>query len=303
LSYLIWEHEEVTQEMLDADYASTVNRLVAMTVLKGAHFDLDNHTLFDELKALVVDGPGWAFVRKFDKAKDGRKAVLALKAQAEGLSSTLTHKTKAYASIASAVYRGPRRGFTFANYVSVHQEAHNKLFVCKVAVEDSKKVDDFLNGIQDPGLMVGKTVVLSDPLKLGDFKACQQYLSTLIMNMSNHAKSRSGERNASSATTRGGGGDNSALINRVKGGQYTDAQFWLFSKEEKDRMACYREEESKKKKMGKRKASNTKRWLAKSQSERNEAEDAADGNGEEIISGNGAQFGINGNRNKKSKKS
>lgn len=210
LSYLIREHEEVTQEMLDADYASTVNRLIATTVLDGAHFDLDNRMLYGELKALVVDGPGWAFIRKFDKAKDGRKAVLALKAQAEGLSSTLTRKMKAYASIASAVYRGPRRGFTFTDYVSVHQEAHNELFDCKVAVEDSKKVDDFLNGIQDPGLVVGKTVVLSNPLKLGDFEACQQYLSTLVANMSNRAKS-SGDCNASLAT-RGGGGDNSALI-------------------------------------------------------------------------------------------
>jgi hypothetical protein len=93
-------------------------------VFEGAHFDFDNRMLYNELKALVVDGPGWwAFVRKFDKAKDGRKMVLALKAQAEGLSSTLTRKMKAYASIASAVYHGPRRGFTFADYVSVHQEA------------------------------------------------------------------------------------------------------------------------------------------------------------------------------------
>jgi hypothetical protein len=107
LSYLIREHEEVMQEMLDADYASTVDHLVATMVLEGAHFDLYNRTLYNELKALIVDGPGWAFVRKFDKAKDGRKAVLALKAQAEGFSSTLTCKTKAYASIASAVYRGP----------------------------------------------------------------------------------------------------------------------------------------------------------------------------------------------------
>jgi hypothetical protein len=260
--------------------------------------------LYNELKALVVDGPGWAFIRNFDKAKDGRKAVLALKAQAEGLSSILTRKTKAYASIASAVYCGPCRGFTFADYVSVHQEAHNKLYDCKVTVEDSKKVDDFLNGIQDPGLVVGKTVVLSNPLKLGNFDACQQYLSTLVANMSNGAKS-SGERTASSATRGGGGGDNSALINRVKGGQYTDAQFRSFSKEEKDRVARYREEskKKKKKKKGKRKARNTKRRLAKAQSERDEAEDAADGNGEESTSGNGAQFGVNGNRNKKSKKS
>jgi hypothetical protein len=116
--------------------------------------------------------------------------------------------------------------------------------------------------------------------------------------MSNRAKS-SGERNASSATR--GGGDNSALIDRVKGGQYTDAQFRSFTKEEKDRVARYREE-TKKKKKGKRKARNTNRRLAKAQSKRDEAEDAADGNGEENTSGNGAQFGANGNRNKKAKK-
>jgi hypothetical protein len=159
-------------------------------------------------------------------------------------------------------------------------------------------VDDFFNGIlQDPGLVVGKTVVLSDPQKLGDFEACQQYLSTLIANMSNRAK-LSGDCNASSAT-RGWGGDNSALIDLVKGGQYTDAQYQSFSKEEKDCVACYREE-SKKKKKWKRKARNTKRRLAKAQSECNEAQDAADVDGEESTSGNGAQFGANGNRNKKS---
>jgi hypothetical protein len=118
-------------------------------------------------------------------------------------------------------------------------------------VEDSKKVDDFLNGIQDPGLMVGKTVVLSNPFKLGDFEACQQYLSTLVANMSNHAKYR-GERNGSSAIWEGAG-DNSTLIDRVKGGQ-----FQSFSKEEKDCVARYWEE-SKKKKKGKRNAQNMKR--------------------------------------------
>jgi hypothetical protein len=180
----------------------------------------------------------------------------------------------------------------------VHQEAHNELYDCEEEVKESKKVDDFLNGIQDPGLVVGKIVILSDPQKLGDFEACQQYLSTLVANMSNRAKS-SGERNASSAT-RGGGGDNSALIDKVKGGQYTDAQFRSFTKEEKDRVARYCEEHKKKKK-GKRKARNAKRRLAKAQSERDDAEAADDGDGEENTSGNGAQFGANGNRNKKAK--
>jgi hypothetical protein len=182
--------------------------------------------------------------------------------------------------------------------VTVHQEAHNELLDCGEAVMETKKVDDFLKGIQDQGLQVGKTVVLSDPLKLGDFEACQQYLSTLVANMSNQSKS---ERNVSS-TTRSGGGDNSSLIDKIKGGQYTDAQFRSFSKEEKDRVARYREETRNKKK-SKRKFAAKKRKLAKAQSEREAAETEADGAAEETTSttGAGAQFGGNGNRAKKSK--
>jgi hypothetical protein len=176
--------------------------------------------------------------------------------------------------------------------------AHHELYDCKEEVKESKKVDDFLKGIQDPTLQVGKTVVLSDPAKLEDFEATQQYLSTLVANMSNQSQS---ERHVSSAS-RGGGGDHSSLIDRVKGGQYTDAQFRSFSKEEKDRVARYREETRKNKK-SKRKHSARKRKLAKAKSDRDDSEEA-DGAAEEeteTTSGSGAQFGANGNRAKKSK--
>jgi hypothetical protein len=93
-------------------------RLIATTALNGTHFELDNRTLYDEFKPLVVDGPGWSFIKKFDRTKNGRGAVLALKSQAEGTSAKLTRKQTAYASLASSTYLGPRKGFTFANYVS-----------------------------------------------------------------------------------------------------------------------------------------------------------------------------------------
>jgi hypothetical protein len=51
-------------------------------------------------------------------------------------------------------------------------------------LSETKKVRDFLKGIQDLTLLVGKMVVLSDPAKMADFKVCQQYLSTLIENTS-----------------------------------------------------------------------------------------------------------------------
>jgi hypothetical protein len=94
----------------------------------------------------VVDGPGWSFVRKFDKHKDGRGAVLALKTQAEGTSAKITRKQSAYASITSSAYHGPRKGFTFANYVTLHQAAHNELLDLDESVAETKKVSNFLRG-------------------------------------------------------------------------------------------------------------------------------------------------------------
>lgn len=299
LLYLVREHGDVTPEIAAAVYASTVDRLVATTVHAGAHYDLDNRTLYDELKPLVVDGPGWAFVRRFDKAKDGRAAVLALKAQAEGPAAEQVRIAKAYASISTAVYRGQRRGFKFSDYVTLHQEAHNELFDLKESLSETKKVRDFLKGIQDPTLVVGKTVVLSDPAKLSDFELCQQYLSTLVENTSVQAKT---ERNVSSAHRSGGGGEgspNGSLVDRIKGGQYSSEQFKSLTKEEKDRVARYREE-SKKKKSAKKKSKAHKRRLSKATTERDESEDAE--GQEEETSGAGSQFGQNGNRNKKSKK-
>ena len=89
MTYLLHEHEVVTQEMLDADYPTMQERLIATTALSGAHFELNNRTLYNEFKPLMVDGPGSSFVKRFNRSKDGRSAVLALKAQAEGTSAKL----------------------------------------------------------------------------------------------------------------------------------------------------------------------------------------------------------------------
>jgi hypothetical protein len=94
---------------------------------------------------------------------------MALKTQAEGASSSkiMRSKTKAYASIRNALYRGLRtKGCTFANYVTIHQEAHNALLDLKETLSETKQVADILAGIQDPSLQVGKrTVILSNPAK------------------------------------------------------------------------------------------------------------------------------------------
>ena len=302
LTYLIRDHDAVTPELLAADYASTQERLFATTSLSGAHFELDNRTLYDEFKPLVVDGPGWSFIKRFDKKKDGQGAVLALKAQAEGTSAKLTRKQAAYASIASSAYLGPRKGFSFANYVTLHQTAHNELMDLDEPVSESKKVTDFFKGIRDSALTTGKSIVLGDPAKLGNFEECQQYLSTIVQNMAAQSKS---ERHVSSVVTDGGGGKGGSLVDKIKGGAYTDEQYRSLSEQEKRRIQKYRDE-AQKKKRDKRKVRKEKRKLAKAKSGRDD-QSAEDDEATEPMTAStsssnaGSQFGSNGNKNKKQK--
>lgn len=138
--------------------------------------------VYQDLKAHTVDGPAWTFIQKFDKKKDGRAAVLALKQQCEGETAKVSRKNAAYALIKNSVYRGPRRNFQFHDYVERHQNAYNELEACDEPVPETKKVTDFLAGIQDPSLTTGKSVVLSDQTMISDFSKTQLYLSTLVTN-------------------------------------------------------------------------------------------------------------------------
>jgi hypothetical protein len=243
---------------------------------------------------LVVGGPGWSFVKKYEKHKDGRSAVLALKMQAEGTSAKITCKIQAYALIESSAYHGLRKCFTFTNYVTLHQAAHNELLDLDEPVAESKKVSDFLKGIHDPNLTTAKSVVLGDPAKLDDFKECQQYFSTIVSNLSTQAKV---EHHVAYVGTDGGGGGGS-LVDRIKGGTYTDEQFRSLSPEEKRRVQKLREEANKKKKLKRQERRKCK--AAKLKSER---EDASGGDDEtpEASSNAGAQFGSHGNCGKKTK--
>jgi hypothetical protein len=205
LVYVIREHEAVDATMRAAVYPTEVDRLIAITSLNGEHYRIDNTRVWQEIKALVIDGFGWSYIKRFERQANGRGAILALKRQCEGESSLITRKNSAYASIKGATYRGPRKTYTFSQYVSIHQEAHNELQDCEEAVPESKKVSDFLAGISCPALQAGLTVVMGDPTKLASFDLTQQYLSTLVTNQAVHNKTRSDERGVAVSDTKGRG--------------------------------------------------------------------------------------------------
>jgi hypothetical protein len=86
--------------------------------------------------------------------------------------------------------------------------------------------------------------LLGDPAKLGKFEECQQHFSTIVQNMAAQSKS---ERHISSVAT-DGGGKGGSLVDKIKGGSYSDEQFCSLSPEEKRRVHKLRDKAMKKEK-------------------------------------------------------
>ncbi len=107
MTYIFCDHDVVTLAMQNDVYIDHDARLIATTLLQGPYHELDNQSIYDEFKALVLKGPGWSFIKQFDPIRDGQSVVLSLCHQCEGTSGTSaiqSRKAAAYAKIVAAKY-------------------------------------------------------------------------------------------------------------------------------------------------------------------------------------------------------
>ena len=105
----------------------------------------------------------------------------------------------------SSVYCGVRKQFTFAQYVALHQAAHNELDDCSEPIPETKTVSDSLAGISDSSLEAGITCVFSED-RYQDFEETQQFLGTLVANEMAHCQSKSGDGDDQNVSSTDGGG-------------------------------------------------------------------------------------------------
>jgi hypothetical protein len=244
LSYVYRPHDTVTAEIRAAIYDDEEDRYIATTVLTGRHFQLDNKRVWNELKPLVIDGPGWVFIKSLEQTKHGRNAILTLQRQNEGENSVIIRKQKAYTALKGLAFTGPKKHWTFTQYVTAHQKAHNELSACHEAVPETKKVTDFLGGITDPGLGAGLANVYGDMAKLGSFETCQQYLSTIVASTSVHKRNLQATRGVSALGADGG----PIKKPRLEAKDYPLAQWKLFSPAEQSKIRQLRQQKKAKRK-------------------------------------------------------
>ena len=106
LLYLIRDHDAVTQDMLNANYESFDERMIAMFAFLGPIFEADNRRFYGVLKEFIGDGPGWAFIQPFDRSRNGRRAWTTLLAQTVGQSAVDLRVQNAHSVIRDTRYTG-----------------------------------------------------------------------------------------------------------------------------------------------------------------------------------------------------
>ena len=209
LNYVLREVPEVTAEQWDADYPSYDDDMIAThehTGVEGINpnFARDNRRVFDILKPLVQEGRGNTLIREFDATRDGRAAYMALKAHCMGEGPTTSKRAKAYGMITRAQYTGKSRNFTFDDYILQHKKAHLMLEETGEPLAETKKVTDFLAGINCEKLEYGKTYIHMTPALKASFHLTQNHLMSYLKAI--EEAPRPENRQLRSAQTEGRGG-------------------------------------------------------------------------------------------------
>jgi hypothetical protein len=88
----------------------------------GPAWEADKMTVYAELKACCLDGEGWAWIKAYDRNKDGREATANLRAHYEGDGEVNKRVAWATANIANAHYTSEHT-YSFERFSTVLQEA------------------------------------------------------------------------------------------------------------------------------------------------------------------------------------
>ena len=265
--YLLRESTTVTPEMRNATYSDTNMEYINTFVMSGPYFDADNKALYKDLKQQLMGTPAFPFLKEHSRTQDGRAALIAVKAQAEGQANVRQRKSEAYAMITDAKYRGHNKNFSFDDYIGKHHLAHAELAFLKEPISESKKVEDFLLGILDTRLQNAKDTVLGDTVKAGNFEACQQYLKTVLVTLRQHDRR---ERTVSGVAKGGGkspGSESPSNLQGFKphGGTIPPGTWAQLSYEQRDAVRAIRAELKKKSDAKKRKVASATKDAEKDQ--------------------------------------
>ena len=209
-------------------YANWDEYLIRCVVMEGTHWESDNSSFWQILSKLVRDGPGWDYIRKFEKNGDGdgRKAYLSLVEQAFQFTNVEQITDEAYRQIDTLKYDGPTRTWNYDKYVRAWYRAIRTLRQFDDCPKESRLVKKFCAGIDDKRLYHAiSLVLLKDSVYLSDFEETQRYFNTSLAVAMSREKTGKSDRHIASTNTDSNSGGNSNSVNSNSGNSSTKQPF------------------------------------------------------------------------------
>ena len=167
LPYVYRTTAEVTDEMRDATYVNTDEEYMTLFELKGSYFDVDNERVFNELMQYVLSGPGESVVKPYRTKRNGREAMVALQAYANGTDAIELRASNACAALASTVYKRQSKNFTLDDFFARLRDAYSTLEHedANQPVQELRKWTETMDKIQDPQLHAAKLAIKTSTAK------------------------------------------------------------------------------------------------------------------------------------------
>ncbi len=161
LPYVYRTEAEVTEEMRNETYPNTDEEYMTLFALQGSYYDVDNARVFNELMQFVLGGPGESVVKPHRARRNGRGAMLALVAYANGTDAIELRASNAYQVINSTIYKRQSKNFTLDDFFARLRDAYNVLEHEDVnqPVQELRKWTETLDKIQDPQLYAAKLAI------------------------------------------------------------------------------------------------------------------------------------------------
>lgn len=203
LSYVIREEVAAGPE-LGTGIPTFDDDMIARTRHDGDNYKIDNASVWDCIRHVTHEGPGYSWVSPHSRAKDGRAAFRALFGHYMGESYTHALKAKADKVIDTAFYDGKSRNFTFETYTKRLNEAFTDLESAEDPLTQDRKVRILLKGIRDPQLDAATKAVVATPHLKASFESARNYIAQF--KLEDESMQSKNSRNVSSVTRNGGQG-------------------------------------------------------------------------------------------------
>ena len=140
----------------------------------------DMIAVWDVIRHITHDGPGWGWVMPFSRTRNGRAAYLALKGHYLGDAFQARLRAKADQLLESTYYDGSKRNFSYEHFIETLQRAFTDLESTGEIVSEERKVRLLMTGVNDSRLESAKNQILATPTLRATFENASNFLAEVL---------------------------------------------------------------------------------------------------------------------------